>query len=113
MSGLKNEGPPAGCPANGPSDLCMAELREVRVNQNRGRFRCPANTGAFPGLDVRDPGVSDTAALLKGEVPSEHRRNDGFPPHALLFPNLLYTQPASGLAARRGTGSRIVTPVGQ
>jgi len=66
------------------------------VYQNCGGLGIPSNTGAFPGLDIRDSGISDSAALLKGQIAREHRRNDGFPSHALLFPNLLNTQPASG-----------------
>jgi hypothetical protein len=84
----------------------MAEAHQLWMNQNGGRLGNPSNTGALPSLDIRDPGVSDSAALLERQVPSEHRRNDGFPSHALLYPNLLHTQPARG-------DSRVVASLGQ
>lgn len=83
------------------SPALASSLRQIKKfgtdfsGRQRIRMCQPA---LLPHLHIANPRVANSSALLEWQVSPQHGVNDRLPPHALLFADLLDTQPTKSVA---------------
>lgn len=78
-----------------------SQVREVGVERCGGFGGVGAEAAGFPGFNIREPEVTDAAALFAGEFAGCDGGENRLATHALQLPNLIEREPP-----RQGRRSR-------